>query len=565
MLNKTNHTDLEQQLKVLEEENAKHKQMEHDLQVSENKFQLLFETINDAVLVHLLDENGMPGNFVEVNQAACQRLGYSKEELLALTPIQIRSKDSETNPADIISHLERHDNMLFETMHVTKDGQLIPVEGNLKLFNYDGRKAVLSISRDITKRKHAEEALLIKEAQLLRAQKMETVGIVSGGIAHEFNNLLYIISGTAEILMMNSDSEDKMLLQEIFKSTKVGANLVKQLATFSQKTESILYTTNINIEVKKVIKMLQRVLPRRIDIKMDLAENLLPIKADAGQLEQVIINLCTNARDAMPDGGTLTIKTENGVLDEAFTNAIPFFPSYPVAPVQSGEITEKLSQLSEGKCIIVSVSDTGCGMDYETRNHIFDPFFTTKDVGKGTGLGLSVIYGIVEGHRGHISVDSEPDKGTTFKICFPAIEQEQASSNFASAAENLLLKGTETILIVDDEASILNLTKTMLSRMGYKILTATTGEDALSIFSENYQSIDIVLLDLEMPGMGGKMTLTHLVDFDPNVKVIVASGYSEEKSIMENIYTGAKGYVIKPFTSSEVSKVIRNVLDKPSH
>ncbi len=381
------------------------------------------------------------------------------------------------------------------------------------------------------------------QVQIRKSQKMQALGTLSSGIAHEFNNLLYVISGYTELLMDDAISEDKKMLQEIVKATQRGANLVKQLLAFSRKSESNLSPTHLNIEIRKIKKMLDRVLPRMIDIKLCLADDLASMKADQRQIEQVVMNLCLNAKDAMPDGGTLAIKTENCVINETFVDIH----------------LEKPQGLKKGKCVILTISDTGCGMDEETRERIFDPFFSTKEVGKGTGLGLSVIYGFIQGHDGHIACDSEIEAGTTFRIYFPAIEDNLTASTSDKDTGKRLSKGVETILIVDDEETIIEMTQTMLNISGYKTISANTGESALDIYTEKRNEIDLILLDLGMPGMGGKECLKKLIEFDPDVKVIVASGYSEEGLIKETINIGAKGYAVKPFTRGELLKAIQEL------
>ncbi|MDM8544763.1 response regulator [Desulfococcaceae bacterium HSG9] len=442
-----------------------------------------------------------------------------------------------------IEFLERHEGSFLANHEIVKT----VIWTNSLLKDEDGNViGMLCSAQDITESKKTEEALRKSEKQLRRSQKMETVGILAGGIAHEFNNLLYIISGNTELLIDDASSDDKEMLLEIFNSTQRGASLVKQLMAFSRKSESNLYTTLLNDELSKIKKMLDRVLPRMIEIKLDFADDLHPIKADCGQIEQIVINLCLNAKDAMPDGGTLIIKTENGVIDETFVDQHPGKPD----------------GLKQGKCVILTVSDTGVGMDEATREHIFDPFFTTKEVGKGTGLGLSVIYGIIEGHHGHISCESEKGVGTTFRIYFPAIKDDQTASNANKDTTEQLSKGTETILVVDDEEPILKIMISMFGRLGYNILLADNAESALDIYTAKQKEIDLILLDLSMPGMGGKKCMKKLIEFDPDVKIIIASGYADEGLIQDNLNSGAKNFVIKPFLKDNISKVIREVLDK---
>ncbi len=427
-----------------------------------------------------------------------------------------------------------------------KDAEKVHIEGTMFPINDNNGNLTNVVNHwiDITERTQAEKKLRNKETQLRRSQKMETVGILAGGIAHEFNNLLFIILGSAELLLMSAEQDDKSFLQEIIETTKRGGNLVKQLMAFSRKSEMNLYTIHLNVELQRIKKMLNQVLPRMIHIDLDLANNLHSINADQGQIEQVILNLCLNAKDAMPDGGSLTIKTENSIIDKSFVD------SHPGKPMD----------LKEDKCVILTISDTGIGMDEKTKAHIFDPFFTTKEIGNGTGLGLSVIYGIVEGHGGHITCESEPDAGTTFKTYFPAANDDQTALTHDKIEDNQLLKGTETILLVDDEDNIINVMDAIFKKFGYTTLSANSGESALEIYTQAHKDIDLIVLDLGMPGMGGKKCLEKLIELDKDVKVIVASGYSDEGSVKD---TGEKAnaFILKPFSSSKIIKLIRDVLD----
>ncbi len=413
--------------------------------------------------------------------------------------------------------------------------------GTIYLDNND-EPAMLTVMHDNTENRATEEALRSKEFQLQRSQKMETVGILAGGVAHEFNNLLFIIAGTAEMLLTNAKQEGKGFLQEIVDTTQRGATLVKQLMAFSRKSEMGLHPTQLNDELNQAIKMLDRILPRMINMEIDLADNLHSINADTGQIEQVVLNLCLNSKDAMPNGGTLSIKTENCVIDESFIS----------------KHSDKPINLNTGRGIILTVADTGCGMNKKTLEHIFDPFFTTKKIGQGTGLGLSVIYGIIEGHGGNIFWESEPGGGTTFKIYFSASTKYQKASPSGEEKGKSLFMGSETILVTDDEKAILDFMEVVLKREGYTVISADSGETALEIYA--LKKPDLVVLDLGMPGMGGKTALKQLIELDRDAKVIVASGYADNDAL-EEIEAGAKAFIQKPFAGSALLKQIRDILD----
>ncbi len=503
------------------------------LRESEERFRYLSNASTEAIF---FTKDGLA---LEANQAAADMFGFDDpSELIGIFATEVIAPESHEV---VKEHMLNNLTTPYEATGKRKDGSQFPISIRSRVIQYRNKETVRATSIiDITAQRQAEEEKANLETQLQKSQKMETIGTLAGGIAHEFNNLLYMILGTAELMKLDADKENQGLLQEIIESTQRGADLVKQLMAFSRKSEMNLNTTSMNIEIQRIKKMLDRVLPRMIDIKLDLTKNLFHIKADQGQIEQVILNLCFNAKDAMPDGGSLTIKTENTIIDKP-----------PGAPMG----------LKNGNCIVLTISDTGTGMDEKTREHIFDPFFTTKDVGKGTGLGLSVIYGIVEGHGGDISCESEPGAGTTFKIFFPATSDDHADLSPDNIEYDLSLKGTETILFVDDEKTIVKVMEATFNRLGYTTYTANSGESALEIYIEKHVQIDLVVLDLGMPGMGGKKCLETLIEFDKDAKVIVASGYSDEGSVKD---TGdkAKAFILKPFTNSKVIQLIRDVLDE---
>ncbi len=511
---------------------------------AEEKFRSIFENAVEGIYQSTLE-----GRFLSINPSMVKMLGYDSAEDIMSSITDIGAQCF-VNPGARTSMIQTllDDGTIrgFETRMRKKDSSIIWCGISARLVkNFDGSvRYSEGFCVDITKQKLSDEVLKSKEAQLQRSQKMETIGILTGGIAHEFNNILYIISGTSELLMLDAKPDEKENISGIINASQRGAKLVKQLMAFSRKTETSLYTIQLNTEMPVIIKMIEQLLPRMIDIRHDFAHDLHPINADKGQIEQVVLNLCLNAKDAMPDGGTLSIKTENGIVDDSFIDRHPEIPI----------------ELHDNRCVIMTVSDTGTGMDEKTKEHIFDPFFTTKDVGKGTGLGLSVIYGIIKGHDGHIYCDSKPGAGTAFKIYFPAVIDNQTEEMPKENEPEQLMKGTETILIVDDEKDIVSVMETLLRRLGYTTLSANTGESALTIYKKMHNKIDLVLLDFGMPGMGGKKTLDMLFDLYRDVKVIVASGYSGEKAV-EDIRKKAKAFTQKPVNSSKLLKLIRNVLD----
>jgi len=395
---------------------------------------------------------------------------------------------------------------------------------------------------DITDRKRAEEEKARLEAQLRHAQKMEAVGTLAGGVAHDFNNLLQAVQGYAEILLQEKREDDPGYreIREITRAARRGAELTRHLLTFSRKVEGKRRPFDLNHEVNQALELLERTIPKMIQIEVCRAPDIKIIRADPNQMEQVLMNLVVNAKDAMPEGGRITIETQNITLDESFCKTKP--------------------EVKPGNYVMLKVSDTGAGMDPETLERIFDPFFTTKAPGEGTGLGLSVVYGIVKTHEGHIWCVSKPGTGTTFEICFPATEAVLETSDvheFKPASQG----GTETILLVDDEDYIRDIAFQMLTSFGYTVLTAADGETAMEIYRRKRDEIDLIILDLIMPGMSGRKCFEEILKMNPEAKVLIASGYSPDESTHEILKAGAKGFLSKPYEMKEILKKVREVLD----
>jgi PAS domain S-box-containing protein len=389
---------------------------------------------------------------------------------------------------------------------------------------------------DITEQKHLE-------TKLQEAQKMEAVGTLAGGIAHDFNNLLQAILGYADLLRLRKGKDEPRSreLQEIISASKRGAELTQQLLTFSRRVESKLRPTDLNLGIENTRKIFARTLPKMIEIDLLLSDNLSFVNADPGQMEQILMNLAVNAKDAMPDGGKLTIKTGNVILDEEYCRTHP--------------------EAIPGEYVLLEVSDTGHGMAEETLKHIFDPFFTTKGLAEGTGLGLAMVYGIVKSHNGYITCTSDFGTGTTFKIYLPAVEQEEKPEMVVE--KDLCRGGTETILLVDDEGFVRDVARQILTEFGYTVIVANDGESALQLYEQERGRVDLVILDLIMPGIGGRKCLEKLLKINPKAKIVVASGFSTIEPIKETVEAGAKGFIGKPYEMKGFLKVVREVLDKP--
>ena len=406
----------------------------------------------------------------------------------------------------------------------------------------DGREVKFQIAIDITERNEAEQEQAHLRAQLFQAQKMESIGTLAGGIAHDFNNLLQVTLGYSELLLQEKSEKDPDYadLQKIHQAARSGAELVRNLLAFSRKAEPKLVPMNLNHEIRHVEKLLHRTIPRMIDIGLNLAEDLERINADPAQIEQIIINLAVNARDAIAEEGSLKIRTENVTLDDEYCR-------FNV-------------EAKPGDYVLLSISDTGHGMDRETLHRIFEPFYTTKELGRGTGLGLAMVYGIVRQHGGHIDCYSEVGKGTTFKLYFPVIPSIEEPA--VEATGIMPAFGTETVLLVDDEDLVRELGQRILTRSGYTVLTAARGEEALEVYGREKERIALVILDLIMPTMGGKDCLKKILKIDPQARILISSGYSADASTKECLGMGAKGFVAKPFRFKELLQQVRMALDE---
>ncbi|MBU2550988.1 MAG: response regulator [Proteobacteria bacterium] len=402
---------------------------------------------------------------------------------------------------------------------------------------------VIGVLHDITDSKNKEEERIKLQTQLQQAQKMESVGTLAGGIAHDFNNLLQAINGYTQLLLMEKSKKDpdRPKLKEIEKAGSRAAQLVRQLLLFSRKAEADRRPIDLNEEVEQARRLLERTIPRMIDITLHLGADLWTVLADPVQMEQALLNLGSNAADAMPDGGGLVIETQNITLDEEYTSS--HMGAQP------------------GRYVLLSFSDTGHGMDKETMGKIFDPFFTTKEFGKGTGLGLASVYGIVKGHGGYIMCYSESGQGTTFKIYLPAMEQDEKGES-EEEQEDRLTGGTETILLVDDEAPIRDFASHVLQHFGYRTMTASDGREAVKIYTDKKDEIDLIILDIGMPVMGGHQCLVELRKVNPSARVLMASGYSINGHARKAIESGAMGFISKPYQLNELITRVRAALDE---
>lgn len=506
------------------------KRAEKALKERDIQYRTLFEESIDGVYSVLKD-----GAITDANLSFCELFGYTKEEMIgknigelyldpADRPRFQKEIDKEGFVKDYEMTLRKRDGietdcLISSSVHFGKDGGIAGYRG---------------IVRDLT----AHKAL---QKQLQQAQKMEAVGTLAGGIAHDFNNLLQVVLGYSELVLADENLPEGLRddLGRVLLAGKNGADLVRRLLTFSRKTETKPLNLDLNQRIGQTQKFLERTIPKMIDIQAILADDLARIYADPTQMDQVLMNLAVNARDAMPEGGKLVIETVNVVIDEDYA-------------------TSHL-ETKPGRYVLLCVSDTGSGMDKETLEHIFEPFYTTKGQGQGTGLGLAMVFGIVKQHQGFINCYSEVGRGTTFKIYLPAVIAENKSDEPVVTA--MPRGGTETILLIDDEEFLRDLGKRILGRSGYTVLTAASGKEALNLYEREKGKISLVLLDLNMPEMGGKECLEELLRINPGVKTLIASGFAANGQTKEAMATGARGLVAKPYDIRQMLQSVREVLD----
>jgi nitrogen-specific signal transduction histidine kinase/ActR/RegA family two-component response regulator len=397
--------------------------------------------------------------------------------------------------------------------------------------------------RDITKRRRTEEILKEKEEQLHQAQKMEAIGRLAGGVAHDFNNILTAVNGYAELLLMQlpPGGPEHQEVHEIRQAVARAASLTRQLLAFSRKQVIQPQALNLNQVVMSLEGMLRRLLGEDIDLALSLGEGLGLVLADPGQMEQVVLNLAVNARDAMPRGGKLHLETADVDLDEVFAR-----PRLEVEP---------------GSYVLLAVSDTGIGMDEAARSRIFEPFYTTKELGKGTGLGLSTVYGIVKQNRGHIWVYSEPGQGTTFKIYLPRMAP-LADVAKISVKPAVLPRGWETVLLVEDDEMVRQVTSKMLQRQGYRVLEAAGGLEALKVCDSHREPVHLILTDVVMPGISGPEMAARAIQKHPGIKVLFMSGHTENTIVHHGVLEPGVAFLQKPFKYNDLICRVREVLDR---
>ena len=515
------------------------KKAEDALRASETRYRRLFESAKDGILI--LDAD--TGQVVDANPFLISLLGYSHADLLGKALWDLGPFKDVAVSRGAFKELQEKDYVRYEDLPLeARDGRLISVEFVSNVYLVGSTRVIQCNIRDITERKRHEAEHKKLEQQLQVSQKMEAVGLLAGGIAHDFNNLLSVIQSYTQFATQTLREGDPLKddLLEVKKAGDRAAVLTRQLLAFGRKQVLQSVPLNLNQVAEGVEKMLRRILGEDIDFVQVLAPDLGVVRADPGQIEQVLMNLVVNSRDAMSGGGKLTIETSNVELDDEYA-------AHHVG-------------VKPGPYVQLAVTDTGCGMDEQTKTQLFEPFFTTKEKGKGTGLGLSTVYGIVKQSGGNILVYSELGVGTTFKIYLPR-ELSVKATDARLRAIPKTATGTETILVVEDEEALRKVAKRSLEAVGYAVLTASAGDEALHNSAQHAGTIHLLLTDVVMPRMSGKALAQALLKTRPMAKVLYMSGYADNAFVHHGVVDEGTYFLSKPFTATDITQRVRAVLD----
>ena len=506
---------------------------EDALRESEELYRKAFMTSPDAIFITRFPD----GMFVSVNAGFTKMTGYTEDEIIGKLPLEINIwKDPEERKKIIEEFLTKGEVRNFEARYLTKNGETVTGLISVSRVDLNGVQHNLCIARDITERKALQ-------AQLQQAQKMESVGRLAGGVAHDFNNMLSVILGYSELAIRKAGTDNPLQrhLAQILDAAKRSASLTRQLLAFARQQTIAPIVLDLNKTIEGMLKMLHRLIGEDIDLQWHPKADLWPVMVDPSQIDQILVNLCINARDAIADVGKITIETENSTLGKAYCANHPGFVP--------------------GDYLKLTVSDDGCGMDKETQNILFEPFFTTKEMGKGTGLGLATVYGIIKQNKGFINVYSEPGHGTSFTIYLlrhTARTGEARPAGLTVAAT----RGNETILLVEDEPAILEMATTMLEGQGYTVRVAATPVEALRLAREHKGAIDLLITDVVMPGMNGRDLAKTLMSLYPGIKLLFMSGYTANVIAHQGVLDEGVYFIQKPFSIDDLSAKIREALGR---
>jgi two-component system, cell cycle sensor histidine kinase and response regulator CckA len=504
---------------------AARRRAEAQLRASAERYRQLFES--NPLPMWVYDTRTL--GFLAVNDAAIRRYGYTRDEFLVRTLADLRPVE---DCAELRDDVARRDGSPRSLRHVTKRGELLAVEITAHDLEFEGRCARLVLANDVTQRQRLED-------QLRQSQKMEAVGRLAGGIAHDFNNILSVILSYSETAIeMLGPGELRDDLEQILGAGQRGAQLTRQLLMFNREQLVEPRVLELNGVLADMTRMLQRLLRADIELAVHPAADLGTIFADQGSIEQVVMNLVVNAGDSMPTGGKLVLTTGNVELDRSYAEDHP--------------------GVTPGRYVMLEVGDTGTGMDQATMARIFEPFFTTKERGRGTGLGLAVVFGIVQQNRGHIRVDSEPGRGTTFHVYLPRSDAARAPHH--DRPRPAMLYGSETVLLVEDDVQVRDVALAILRRHGYVVIAARDGDEAVRACEAHPHHIHLLLTDMVMPGITGRELARQLLRLRPAMKVLCMSGYTDLQDVTDELDAGM-AYLQKPFTAEALASCVRYVLD----
>ncbi len=528
----------EQANDALRREMEERKRAEEALRESEERFRTLVEQA--GVGFELLDPDG---RYVDANSATCRQLGYSKEELLSLNVVDVSPKTPRDLYAATFQSLVDCPPVTFETTNRRKDGTEFPVEITTSVIRLGGALRALSLVRDITERKRTEEEQDHLRAQLAQAQKIESVGRLAGGVAHDFNNMLTVILGHTEMGLVHASPAQPVHanLVAIQKAAKRSADLTRQLLGFARKQTVAPRVLDLNETVAGMLKMLQRLIGEDIDLAWFPGPGLWPVKIDPSQVDQLLANLCVNARDAIAGQGKVTIETANVTFDEHYC--------------------ADRADVLPGAYVMLAVSDDGCGMERNVIEHLFEPFFTTKEVGRGTGLGLATVYGIVKQNGGFINVYSEPGKGSTFNIYLGRCAGETSDRTAASAKEPPRSRG-ETVLLVEDEKTVLEMGCAMLRQLGYTVLAAGSPAEAIRLAQAHDGTIHLLITDVVMPEMNGRALRERIAAVKPGFRCLFISGYTADVIANRGVLEAGVHFLQKPFSLEGLAARVRAALER---
>jgi PAS domain S-box-containing protein len=529
MAEKPTYEELEQRVRELEKEVIKYKETEMALQDSEERLKTTLDSIQAGIVVIDAETHII----VDTNPAAIRMIGAPEEQVIGhvchkyICPAE-KGKCPITDLGQKVNNSER--------ILLTANGKEVPILKTVTTILLGGKECLLNTFIDITEKKKLE-------VQLVQSKKMEAIGTLAGGVAHDFNNLLTVIIGNAQLALMDAGKDGPLYeeIKEIKKAGERAASVTRQLLAFSRKQIIKPEILDINEEINETEKMLQRLIREDIEFLTVLEPELWKVYADPMQINQVLMNMVVNARDAMPGTGKLTIETANVELDKTY-------------------FQDRGVESASGPYVMLAVTDNGTGMDEKTRSRVFDPFFTTKEKVGSTGLGLSTVYGIVKQNNGYVWVYTEHGKGTTFKVYFPKVT-EDVTAGKEQAKFSGEISGFETVLIVEDNDTLRNLAKNVLQKYGYEILEAENGEKALNVSETHEGPIHLLLTDVVMPKMGGREAADRLQPLYPQMKVIYMSGYTDNTIVRHGVLAPGLNFLEKPFTPEALARKVREVLD----